>query len=78
MRIENRAFIDKVINFFMLGLALYVVAQIYQWTSDDKVIKRTVKCKYCRKRISEKVFLMPTVRFDLMRRNVEGLTNEYE
>ena len=50
----NSGFIDKVINFFMLGIALYVVAQTYQWTSGDKVIKRTVKCKYCRKRISDK------------------------
>lgn len=39
----------------MLGLALYVIAQAYQWASNDKVIKRTVRCMYCRKWIGEKV-----------------------
>lgn len=48
-------FINKVFNFVGIGTALYTVALIYGWASNDSVIKHTVKCKYCRKRISEKV-----------------------
>jgi len=49
------AFLNKVFNFFGVGLALYTVALIYEWGSKESIIKATVKCKYCRKRISEKV-----------------------
>lgn len=38
-----------------IALALYMVARLYGWTTHDNIIKRTVKCKYCRKQISEKV-----------------------
>jgi len=38
-----------------VGLALYAVASIYEWASKDPIIKHTVKCIYCRKRINEKV-----------------------
>lgn len=38
-----------------VGIALYAVASLYEWGSKDSIIKCTVKCKYCRKRISEKV-----------------------
>ena len=48
-------FINKVFNFIGIGVALYTVALVYGWASNDSVIKHTVKCKYCRKRISEKV-----------------------
>ncbi len=44
-----------MVRFFFVGLTLYVVAQMYGWVSHDSIIKRTVKCKYCRKSISEKV-----------------------
>ncbi|KAI9743873.1 MAG: hypothetical protein M1818_002607 [Claussenomyces sp. TS43310] len=47
-------FIDKVLNLIGIGLALYIIANVYTWVSKDSVIKHTVKCKYCRKRISEK------------------------
>ncbi|KAM0796803.1 ion channel [Usnea florida] len=47
-------FINKVFNFIGIGVALYTVALVYGWASNDSVIKHTVKCKYCRKRISEK------------------------
>ena len=50
-----RTFINKVFNFFGIGIALYIIANIYTWVSNDAVIKNTVKCKFCRKRISEKV-----------------------
>ena len=52
-----RTFINKVFNFFGIGIALYIIANIYTWVSNDAVIKNTVKCKFCRKRISEKVRL---------------------
>ena len=48
-------FINKVFNFLGIGVALYTVALVYGWASSDSVIKHTVKCKFCRKRISEKV-----------------------
>ncbi|MCJ1253721.1 hypothetical protein MMC24_001533 [Lignoscripta atroalba] len=49
------SFFDKAINFLGIGMTLYATAQIYGWASNDSIIKQTVKCKYCRKRISEKV-----------------------
>lgn len=51
----NRTFINKLLNFVGLGLVLYGVAKLYEWMSSDSIIKHTIKCKYCRKRISEKV-----------------------
>ena len=56
-----RKFINKIFNFFGIGISLYIIANVYTWVSNDAVIKNTVKCKFCRKRISEKVcfvFLM--------------------
>ena len=54
---SGSSFIDKVVNFIGVGLSLYIIAQLYGWASNDSVIKHTVKCKYCRKQISEKVKL---------------------
>ena len=51
----SRAFLSKVINFLTVALALFAIAKFYGWAASDNVIKRQVKCKYCRKRISEKV-----------------------
>lgn len=53
--IQDSIFINKVINFLGLGLSLYALAGTYQYFSHDPIIKHTVKCKYCRKRINEKV-----------------------
>ncbi len=39
----------------MVGLCLYGVAHIYTLVSHDPIIKFTIKCRYCRKRINEKV-----------------------
>jgi len=47
-------FVNKVLNFLGVGLALYIVARFYGWAASDSIIKSTVKCKYCRKRISDK------------------------
>ena len=49
------SFLDKIVRFFVVGLALYTIARVYGWASKDSVIKHTVKCRYCRKSISEKV-----------------------
>lgn len=46
---------DNVVNLFGVGLALYLLAQVYVYFSHDPIIKRTVKCKYCRKYISQRV-----------------------
>jgi len=51
----NSTFLNKVFNFIGVGLALYIIANVYTWLSNDAVIKNTIKCKFCRKRISEKV-----------------------
>lgn len=51
----SRSFLDKVLRLLGIALALYMVARLYGWTTHDNIIKRTVKCKYCRKQISEKV-----------------------
>ncbi|KAL1893123.1 hypothetical protein Sste5346_006555 [Sporothrix stenoceras] len=47
-------FLNRVINFLGVGISLYALASTYQYFSHDPIIKHTVKCKYCRKRISEK------------------------
>ncbi|KAH8704224.1 putative large-conductance mechanosensitive channel [Talaromyces proteolyticus] len=48
------AFLNNLVSFLAVGLALYSIGQIYTWISHDVVIKRTVKCRYCRKWISSK------------------------
>jgi large conductance mechanosensitive channel len=41
-----------------VGISLYGLAALYQCLSQDPIIKHTVKCRYCRKRINEKVGVM--------------------
>lgn len=48
-------FLNKTLNFIGLGSALYALAGLYQYLSKDRIIKHMVKCRYCRKRIYEKV-----------------------
>ncbi|KAF7898918.1 uncharacterized protein EAF01_008131 [Botrytis porri] len=49
------SFLNKVINFIGVGLALYSIAGLYQYFSQDNaIIKHTVRCRYCRKKIFEK------------------------
>ncbi|KAL4907057.1 hypothetical protein BDW74DRAFT_176660 [Aspergillus multicolor] len=50
----DRVFLEKVIDFLGISLTLYAFAEVYTLLSRDKIIKRSVKCRYCRKRISEK------------------------
>ncbi|KAI0447791.1 large-conductance mechanosensitive channel [Xylaria telfairii] len=45
-------FIRHVVSFLFLGIMLYTLACLYQYFSKDNIIKPTVKCRYCKKRIS--------------------------
>lgn len=49
-----RTFLNKIINFMGVGFALYALASVAELVSEDPIIKHTVKCKYCRKRINAK------------------------
>lgn len=49
------SFVYQVISFIMVGFALYGLAHVYTLVSHDPIIKYTKKCRYCRKRINEKV-----------------------
>lgn len=48
-------FLNRLINFMGVGFSLYGLAALYQYFSEDPIIKHTIKCRYCRKRINEKV-----------------------
>ena len=47
-------FFDKILRFLLIALSLWVIAMTYSRTSGDNIVKKQVKCKYCRKYISEK------------------------
>jgi large conductance mechanosensitive channel len=47
-------FTDKVIRFMCIALALWIIALAYSRGTDDNIVKKQVKCKFCRKYISEK------------------------
>lgn len=49
------AFLSKVLNFMGIAISLYIVARTYGWASNDSIIKPQVRCKFCRKYISQKV-----------------------
>ena len=48
-------FLNRLVNFMGVGFSLYGLAALYQYFSQDPIIKHTIKCRYCRKRINEKV-----------------------
>jgi hypothetical protein len=52
----HSAFLETVVGFVGVSLTLYAIGHLYTWMTHDQVIKQTVRCKYCRKYISEKVF----------------------
>jgi hypothetical protein len=52
-------FLNRLLNFMGVGCSLYGLAALYQYFSQDPIIKHTVKCRYCRKRINEKVSCSP-------------------
>ncbi|EMD66599.1 hypothetical protein GGP41_008013 [Bipolaris sorokiniana] len=47
-------FFDKIVRFIIVALALWVIALAYSRGSGDNIVKRQVKCKFCKKYISEK------------------------
>ncbi|MCJ1350677.1 MAG: hypothetical protein MMC33_000658 [Icmadophila ericetorum] len=47
-------FLDKCFNLLGISVTLFVVAKTYGWVSSDNIIKKQVRCRYCRKWISEK------------------------
>ncbi|KAF8171998.1 large-conductance mechanosensitive channel [Mycena galopus ATCC 62051] len=47
-------FVDAIVNFFFIGVTLYLFVQAYSAASKDTIIKHSVKCEYCRKYVSEK------------------------
>ncbi|KAK4100281.1 gated mechanosensitive channel [Parathielavia hyrcaniae] len=47
-------FLNRLLSFLGVGVSLYGLAALYQYLSRDPIIKHTVKCRYCRKRINEK------------------------
>ena len=48
-------FVETILNFAGVSLTLFAVAHMYMWISHDKIIKPTIKCRYCRKYISLEV-----------------------
>ncbi|EAW12262.1 MscL family protein [Aspergillus clavatus NRRL 1] len=56
------AFLETVISFLGVSLTLYAVGHLYMWISHDRVIKPTVRCKYCRKYISQKSLMYKALR----------------
>lgn len=58
------SFLSQSLNFIGIALALFGIAKLYEVVTKDKVVKRTVKCKYCRKRISEKVSLWLYLKYE--------------
>ena len=47
-------FFDKIVRFLLIAISLWAIATTYSKVSDDNIVKKQVKCKYCRKYISEK------------------------
>ncbi|KAJ6119984.1 hypothetical protein N7523_004264 [Penicillium sp. IBT 18751x] len=45
-------FIENILNFLGVSLTLFAVAHAYMFVSHDKIIKPTVRCRYCKKFIS--------------------------
>ncbi|CAN8102897.1 unnamed protein product [Discula destructiva] len=46
-------FLNKTLNFVGMGMALYGLASLYEYFSVDPIIRRTVKCRYCKKWVNE-------------------------
>lgn len=44
-------------------MALYGLASLYEHFSADPIVKRTVKCRYCKKKVNEKVCCSATKLF---------------
>lgn len=51
----NSLFIETILNFMGVSLTLFAVAHLYMAVSHNKIIKPTVRCRYCKKFISAEV-----------------------
>jgi len=47
------SFLDKLMRFFLIAFVLFLISRLYSVLAHDNIIKKQVKCKYCRKWISE-------------------------
>lgn len=47
-------FLDKVVRFLLIALSLWGIASAYSRWTGDNIVKKQVKCRYCRKYISDK------------------------
>ncbi|KAF2822879.1 gated mechanosensitive channel, partial [Ophiobolus disseminans] len=43
------SFLDKILRFVCIAVALWVIALAYSRGTDDNIVKKQVKCKFCRK-----------------------------
>ncbi|KAJ5945684.1 Large-conductance mechanosensitive channel [Penicillium verhagenii] len=48
-------FVENMLSFIGVSLTLFAVAHLYMLVSHNKIIKPTIKCRYCRKYISVEV-----------------------
>lgn len=48
------SFLDKVVRFLIIAISLWAIATTYSRVTKDNIVKKQVKCKFCRKYISEK------------------------
>ncbi|PVF91396.1 hypothetical protein CPB86DRAFT_770726 [Serendipita vermifera] len=46
--------LDSIINFFAIGLVLYIIVRFYGYVTSDSILKHSTKRQYCRKEISYK------------------------
>lgn len=53
--VHSRLFIENILNFLGVSLTLFAVAHAYMYVSHNKIIKPTVRCRYCKKFISVQV-----------------------
>lgn len=58
-------FLTNLFRFFCIGFSLYGLARLYAAITDENIIKKTVKCAYCRKEVSAKVWFVLDPRVDI-------------
>ena len=56
--LDSRGFIENFLNFLGVSMTLFAVAHLYMMISHNKIIKPTVRCRYCKKYISVEVRLI--------------------
>jgi len=52
-------FVQKSIDFVILGLVLYLMIKLIAMLGDDGIVKKTTDCEHCRKDISVKALRCP-------------------